>query len=375
MNTIITIEKFINDFLFTTNKYETCTQNTDFLENNIQILKKNLIKELNVNKSKYTCKTFENIISNNLCDYIINESEKYAKHTANNINLTGWTTKRHMNYPTTDLRIGSIPSLAILVNNIVKYDIMPLVSKLYNVNRYFLDCNDIFIVKYDAEQQSELEKHTDGSIFSFNILLNDESEFEGGGTIFYTNNNEPFNTMNNTINQTLVKNKKGGLLIHPGIVFHSGNKITKGKRYVLVGFINYFKTEIEKAITYDLKHKSNVNLNSWKFNMEKQNKDLLVDYIENNGHGTYILNANKVMFTIVEKIIYELAMFHFKRLNIEYDPNRYFIEYWWKNKKINTNETTNEIHGFHSDKDEDLYENNKLIHPFLATVTYLNDSI
>jgi hypothetical protein len=52
------------------------------------------------------------------------------------------------------------------------------------------------------------------------------------------------------------------------------------------------------------------------------------------------------MFTIVEKIIYELAMFHFKRLNIEYDPNRYFIEYWWKNKKINTNETTNEIHVF-----------------------------
>ena len=79
MNTIITIEKFINDFLFTTNKYETCTQNTDFLENNINILKKNLIKELNVNKSKYTYKTFENIISNNLCDYIINESEKYSK--------------------------------------------------------------------------------------------------------------------------------------------------------------------------------------------------------------------------------------------------------------------------------------------------------
>lgn len=371
MNNISIIEKFINDFFFTTNKYETHTQNTDFIENNIHILKKNLFREVNVNKTQYTYKIYDNIISNNLCDYIINESEKYSKRTANSINPTGWTTTRHSNYPTTDLQVSSIPSLAILINNIVKYDVIPLLSKLYNLNRYFLDCNDIFIVKYDANQQSELMKHKDGSIFSFNILLNHESEFEGGGTIFYSNNDAN--------NETLVKNKKGGLLIHPGFVFHSGNKITKGKRYLLVGFVNYYKNVINKVITYDLKNKSNVNLNSWQIKMETKNKDLIIDYISNTTSGTHILNTNKIMFTLVEKIIYELAMFHFKRLNIEYDPNRYFIEYWWKSYALSNKQLTlsNEIHAFHSDKDEETYKNKnrELIHPFLATVTYLNDSL
>ena len=69
--------------------------------------------------------------------------------------------------------------------------------------------------------------------------MNHESEFEGGGTIFY-----PINNNNDISNQTLVKIKKGSLLIHPGGLFHSGNKITKGKRYLLVGFANYFKKTI-----------------------------------------------------------------------------------------------------------------------------------
>ena len=209
MNNISIIEKFINDFFFTTKNHETSTQNTDFIANNIEILKKYMNLQLNLNKPVYTYKTYDNIVSNNLCDYIINESETFAKNTANNINPTGWTTTRHANYPTTDLKVSSIPSLAILVNNIVKYDVIPLLSKLYNINKYFVDCNDIFIVKYDAEQQAELGKHTDGSIFSFNILLNHESEFEGGGTIFYPSQS------NDISNQTLVKIKKGRETIKP----------------------------------------------------------------------------------------------------------------------------------------------------------------
>ena len=114
--------------------------------------------------------------------------------------------------------------------------------------------------------------------------------------------------------------------------------------------------------------------------MEK-NKELLIDYINNNGDfktSTNILNTNQTVFTLVEKIIYELAMFHFKRLNIEYDPNRYFIEYWWKSYTFSTDKVfkSNQLHSFHSDKDEYAYRaTKKLIHPFLATVTYLNDSL
>lgn len=36
--------------------------------------------QLNLNKPVYTYKTYDNIVSNNLCDYIINESETFAKN-------------------------------------------------------------------------------------------------------------------------------------------------------------------------------------------------------------------------------------------------------------------------------------------------------
>jgi hypothetical protein len=388
MNNILTLEKFINDFLFTPlhNKsgYNKQTKNTDFVENNIQLLKTYISKELNANINRYNYKIYDNVVSNNLCDYIINESEKYAASTANKLNPTGWTTRRHANYPTTDLPVNSIPSLSILVNNVIKYDIMPRVAELYNVNKYLLDCNDIFVVKYDAKYQSELEKHKDGSIFSFNLLLNHESEFEGGGTIFY---HSEADAQAEAENETIVKNSKGGLLIHSGQVLHAGNKITKGKRYLLVGFINYLKnmnklsTSSQSGIIYDLQDKSNVNFNSWQLTVKPDITKLLVDHITNatNKLPTQLLDTLKTEFTIVEKVVFEMAMFHLNRLNIQYDPKRYFIEFWWKNenaiKKLQTNKI-NEIHCFHSDKDEHLYKNTKqLIHPFLATVTYLNDSI
>lgn len=44
---------------------------------------------------------------------------------------------------------------------------------------------DAFIVKYDAERQNHLQLHTDASLLSFNILLNDGSEFDGGGTLVH----------------------------------------------------------------------------------------------------------------------------------------------------------------------------------------------
>ena len=118
--------------------------------------------------------------------------------------------------------------------------------------------------------------------------------------------------------------------------------------------------------------------------METKNKELLIDYIANSNpnfqNNSFFLNTNQIVFTLVEKLVYELAMLHFKRLNIEYDPNKYFIEYWWKNNTYSAGKVfeSNELHAFHSDKDECLWRTSKkqkLEHPFLATVTYLNDSL
>jgi hypothetical protein len=66
--------------------------------------------------------------------------------------------------------------------------------------------------------------HTDASFISFNILLNESSEFEGGGTKFEDGLTH--------------HSQQGDLFIHSSLVKHSGSTITKGIRYLLVGFVD-----------------------------------------------------------------------------------------------------------------------------------------
>jgi predicted 2-oxoglutarate/Fe(II)-dependent dioxygenase YbiX len=65
--------------------------------------------------------------------------------------------------------------------------------------------------------------HTDGSSITVNILLSDPSNFVGGGTYF-----------EDDITVTL---EQGDMIMHSGKTRHSGLKITEGKRYLLVFFI------------------------------------------------------------------------------------------------------------------------------------------
>ena len=44
-------------------------------------------------------------------------------------------------------------------------------NEKYNLSEINLKINDLFVVKYEDTQQSHLKFHTDGSIISFNILL------------------------------------------------------------------------------------------------------------------------------------------------------------------------------------------------------------
>lgn len=355
-------------------KYEEKINNTKLLIDNLCMLRNIMISKIKNNTYLYNHILFKNVISNYLCDFIINESEEYALKNISNENYDGWMRTRHKNYPTTDLPIKNIDTLFILVNNIIKYDIFPLIEKSYNVNKYFLECNDIFIVKYIDNKQNMLEKHKDGCAFSFNILLNSENNFEGGGTIIFENDKD-----------ILVKNIKGGLLLHSGQVFHSGNIITKGIRYILVGFISYLKgydlinnnQKINKYIinTFDKETISNINFNSWNINLDNKYYENLDFFILNkkNQNGSYLLDTNKEKYNITEKIIYDLTLFHLKRLDLEIDFNRYKIEYWWKNDVNINNQQI--IHNLHSDKDEFLiHSNNILKSPILSTVTYINDS-
>ena len=162
--------------------------------------------------------TYKNIYTHDICNWIIDESEKYADQNG------GWTTRRHVSYPTTDLPVLSIQSISGFIMNSMS-TITSLIRQSYNLqDGLFLGMNDLFIVKYEHSQQNYLELHKDGAFLSFNILLSNNSDFEGGGTYFDDG--------------LTSKPERGDLLIHASKIKHSGIPITKGKRYLLVGFAN-----------------------------------------------------------------------------------------------------------------------------------------
>jgi len=162
--------------------------------------------------------SFSNIYSVDMCRYIINESEKYATENG------GWMTNRHVSYPTTDLPVDKIPSIFGIVLESLN-TIMKKISISYELhNDMAINIKDLFVVKYSHESQNKLETHKDGSFISFNILLNESGEFEGGGTLFDDG--------------LTYHSEQGNMLIHSSRINHSGLPITKGYRYLLVGFLD-----------------------------------------------------------------------------------------------------------------------------------------
>lgn len=162
--------------------------------------------------------TYQKIYTPDICNYIVNECEKYATNNG------GWTTTRHVNYPTTDLPVDKIPSIFGLILETFKTKTVLIRSSYGLHDDMVLDIKDLFVVKYSVDSQKSLEMHCDGSFISFSILLNNENEFEGGGTYFDDG--------------LTSKLGQGDMLLHSSQIKHSGLPITKGKRYLLVGFVN-----------------------------------------------------------------------------------------------------------------------------------------
>lgn len=70
-------------------------------------------------------------------------------------------------------------------------------------------------------EQARLRMHRDGSLVSFNVLLNNAADFTGGGTTI------------ELLGQTITA-RRGDALMHCGKVRHAGRRITTGVRYILV---------------------------------------------------------------------------------------------------------------------------------------------
>jgi hypothetical protein len=181
--------------------------------NDIQDINKSYIKQ-NRFYQRFTTK----ILSSEICKWIINETEEY-------VDKYGWDRDTFKNYPTYDLKLSKITKIHDYFLNYELGKIMSYIEKSYclPVETKF-NITDLNIIKYSEDLQTYLENHVDSGLITFNIALNNNTEYEGGGTYF---------------DDGLIFNiDKGEMLVHCGKVIHRGLTITKGVRYILIGFIN-----------------------------------------------------------------------------------------------------------------------------------------
>ena len=165
-------------------------------------------------------------------DGIFSEIECAAiiRHVDQASSCRGWDKMRHGKFPTTDLPLDAVPAIEPFLRARIFSKVLRPLSPLYMLDPGFLpehlEMRDCFFVRYSADEgeQRELEMHTDGSVFSFNILLSPHDAFRGGGTFFETSG-------------VTVKPDAGVAIGHSGQLRHAGAPITEGTRYLLVGFV------------------------------------------------------------------------------------------------------------------------------------------
>jgi hypothetical protein len=150
----------------------------------------------------------------------------------------GWDKQRHAAYPTTDMPSYRVVPLDSWVRSAVADRLFPQVAAHFTlpsspgdadgrtIERQ-LSFRELFFVKYEARagERTELPLHRDGSVLSFNILLNPTDEFTGGGTFFEDSGR--------TVHIT-----QGDAVVHSGKVRHAGASVMSGRRMILVGFLD-----------------------------------------------------------------------------------------------------------------------------------------
>lgn len=120
-----------------------------------------------------------------------------------------------------------------------------------------------------------------------------------------------------------------------------------------------------------------LNINTWNITLTQNNIDnydihSLIHYyfMPRDDSMTYLLKPDLDKYSVIEKIVYDTAMFHFKRMGIEYNKDDHLIEFWFKDKfcstcHIDTDEYEREFN------DKFKYEENA---PILTCITYFSES-
>jgi len=191
------------------------------------------------------------VVEASQCDAIIAECEARAA-------AMGWTTKRHDNYPTTDVPLQRLPqALAWFRDSFLPEVAYPFLARAFDFAlpdgaAVSLRVHDAFVVKYSAAGgQKFLKPHRDGSgqqgsaaMFSFNIALNGLDEYEEGGTFF-----RALQDGGDTPSGAL-RSPKGHVLAHASALTHGGHAIESGIRYILVAFVSIEASHADLAYQF-----------------------------------------------------------------------------------------------------------------------------
>ena len=115
-------------------------------------------------------------------------------------------------------------------------------------------------------------------------------------------------------------------------------------------------------------------MNMYKIVNLTEYKDLLLNYCNllSNSSIQRLLQKNKSSFSIIEKIIYDIAKFELNKKNMNIDDDELYITFFCKNKLSNN---LNEL-GFHTDIDDYEYriKNTITLSPIISSILYLNES-
>lgn len=152
---------------------------------------------------------YEKIYNPSICEWIILESEKYAKNNG------GWIIQ-NIN------PILLVESITTIFNFVLLSlsNIFEKITKSYCISKEIsYNIKKIFIIKYNLYTQYKYEMHKDDSCISINIILSNSTKYEGGGILF---------------EDSLYYNlDQGDILINSGQTAYTEKNLIKGDLYVL----------------------------------------------------------------------------------------------------------------------------------------------
>ena len=382
-------------------KIASSNNETYFNNNNNELNRKIIYENEETNNKIITIKQFA---TSYFCTELIKLAEKIGFETTKD------TTYKQK---TIDLEIDQHQSLKNYIlsrTNFISY----LTTNAFNVydknmNPYAFD--DMFIVKYDANMQRDLVKHYDGGEISFMLALSERHKsYEGGGTKFdvLCNNNNSSSSKKNSIEHLDI----GDIMLFNANMYHSGMPITKGLRYLLVGFcfikpeairiegnlnLNLEKILITNQNRFELYHHKKSNIQCNNNNNNNDMKDNVFTKLKRKTFNIFSSSKDKagksywipcgrhnVDKTVKKNIFYQYveSVFHFHvnklKLKIQEDSGcEVWIQYLSNNNNNNDEGICSEEIPWHYDKDEELFKKKHILkHPTVATVTYLsNDGI